>query len=77
MYNAFLRTVLLLFLLFIVPMSLEVCDSRGLQFVAKICHKCSHPGAGDRTKSEKNRITSARQKSLVLPWFKEILVVYE
>ena len=32
--------------LFIVARSLEVCDSRGFQFVAKlarICHSCSHP----------------------------------
>ena len=31
--------------MFIVSRSLQVCDSRGLQFVAKICHKCSLPGA--------------------------------
>ena len=29
--------------LVVVPRSLEVCVSRSLQFVTKICHKCSHP----------------------------------
>ena len=50
--------------LFIVPRSLKVCDSRGLQFVAKICHKCSQPGALATRQNLKKKIASpARDKN--------------
>ena len=45
------------------PRSLEVCDSRGLQFVAKICHKCSHPGAQATWQNLKKIASPARAKN--------------
>ena len=45
------------------PRSLEVCDSRGLQFVAKICHKCSHPGAQATRQNLKKIASPARDKN--------------
>ena len=49
-------------ILFIVPRSLEVCDSRGLQFVAEICHKCSHPGVQATRQNLKKIASPARDK---------------
>ena len=49
--------------LFIVPRCLEVCNSRGIQFVAKICHKCSHPGAQVTRQNLKEFASPARDKN--------------
>ena len=49
--------------LFIVSRCLEVCNSRGIQFVAKICHKCSHPGAQVRRQNLKEFASPARDKN--------------
>ena len=49
--------------LFMVPRSLEVCDSCGLQFVAKICHKCGHPCAQATRQNLKKIASPARAKN--------------